>query len=109
MPAAAVRSARRCTRRPHQRSASWLSHVGHALGTLRITQDGRAEVYSLSPIAGDYGVGVRFEKFGAAEGDESYEVLIEGGRATCSCKAGTFNGYCKHADCALALHQRDAL
>jgi hypothetical protein len=73
MPALAVRSAR--TRRHHTRSASWLSHVGFALGTLKITQDGKTEVYSLSPIASDYGVGVRFEKFGAADGDESYEVL----------------------------------
>lgn len=108
MTATASRGASRI-RRPHVRSASWLSHVGHALGALKIVQDGVADVYSVSPIASDYGIGVRFEKFGAADGDESYEVLISEGGATCSCKAGIFNGYCKHADCALALHQRDAL
>ncbi|MFO0846624.1 MAG: hypothetical protein U0797_30365 [Gemmataceae bacterium] len=105
MPASAARSARRVARRPHERSASWLSHVGFALGTLRITQDGKADVYSVSPIPSDYGLAVRFERFGAGEGEESYEVLVEGGKATCSCKAGTYLGYCKHGDCALALHR----
>lgn len=107
MPAAADRRPR--VRHPHQRSLTWLSHVGHCLGTLRIVQDGKASTYSLSPIASDFGTGVRFEKDGAAEGDESYEVLLEGGKATCSCKAGTYHGFCKHADAALALHQHDAL
>src|SRR3954462_15535698 len=107
MAAAAVRSAR--TRRPHTRSVTWLSHVGHCLGLLRIPQDGKASTYSLSPIASDFGTGIRFEKDGAAEGDESYEVLIENGKATCSCKGHTYGGYCRHADAALALHQRDAL
>lgn len=97
------------TRRPHNRSMSWMTHIGFASGILKITQDGKAEVYAVSPIDSDFGIGVRFEKFDAAEGDESYEVLVDGDRSTCSCKGHTYGGYCKHADAAMALHSRDLL
>ena len=66
-----------------------------------LTQDGKAAHYWIAPLDAEFGKGFRFEKSGSD--GEAYDVLLEDGKESCSCKGHTYGGYCKHADCCKAL------
>jgi hypothetical protein len=101
MNATATRKPRQ--RRSHQRSVKVLvaPAAGNPLMFVRITQDGKACYYWISPLASDFGRGFRFEK--PEIGGETYDVLLEPTGDSCTCKGHSYGGYCKHVDAARAL------
>jgi hypothetical protein len=90
-------------RRSHERSVKVL--VAPALASpqtfVRITQDGEAGYYWVPPAPSDFGRAFRFEK--PAPETDVYDVLLEQGGETCTCKGHTYGGYCRHVDCRKAL------
>jgi hypothetical protein len=90
-------------RRSHTRTVKVLSEPTAAdpRTFIRLTQDGKASHYWVSPLTSDFGRAFRFEK---PEGDaDAYDVLLEQGGDSCTCKGHTHHGYCKHVDCCRAL------
>lgn len=86
----------------------WLTHIAFATGQLAITQDGRTEVYSVSPLNNDFGsLAVRMEK--SSDPDATYDILVDEQSVSCSCPGGTYRGACKHASAVLALAARSEL
>lgn len=100
-------------RRRHERSVRWLARVGPSTGILSITQDGKADVYSLSPVPSEIGgEGFRFEKFDRATGRvaEEYHALVAAGDGhSCTCPGNTYHGFCKHVESVLALRHAGKL
>jgi hypothetical protein len=90
-------------RRSHERTVKVLSEPTAAdpRTFIRLTQDGKASHYWVSPLASDFGRAFRFEK--PEIGGDAYDVLLEQGADSCTCKGHTYGGYCKHADCCKAL------
>jgi hypothetical protein len=57
------------------------------------------DLYDLTPIAADFGVGIRVDKTTGA--GESYDVnLSEALGDSCSCPAGSYRGECRHIQLA---------
>ena len=90
-------------RRKHERSVKVLveATAGNPMLFVRITQGGKPSYYWVSPLASDFGKGFRFEK--PAPDVDVYDVLLEQGGDSCTCKGHTYGGYCKHVDCCRAL------
>src|SRR5260370_18560379 len=101
MNATATRRLRQ--RREHQRSVKVLvaPAAGNPMMFVRITQDGKASYYWISPLASDFGRAFRFEKPEIDGG--AYDMLLHQGGDSCTCKGHTYHGYCKHVDCCKAL------
>lgn len=103
----------RPTRKPAAkpaRSMKWLTHCGHALGTLQITQGSDREVYAVSPLITDDGsLAVRLEK--CSDADAVYDVVVGEQVTSCTCPAGTYRpqAQCRHVAAVLALAARSAL
>jgi hypothetical protein len=90
-------------RRQHERSVKVLvaPAVGNPQTFVRITQDGEAGYYWITPAPSDFGRAFRFEK--PAPEVDLYDVLLEPSGDSCTCKGHTYGGYCKHVDCCRAL------
>jgi hypothetical protein len=90
-------------RRTHKRTVAVLvaPAIGNPATFVRLTVDGKASHYWIAPLASDFGRAFRFEK--PEIGGETYDVLLEQGRDSCTCKGHTYGGYCKHVDCCRAL------
>jgi hypothetical protein len=106
----ATRTRKPRQRRPHERSAAVLIRPseGQPLTLVRITQDGEPAHYWLGAQPSDYGRAFRLERSGL-EGDSSYDVLLDAGGDSCTCKGHTYGGYCKHVDALRALTQAGKL
>jgi hypothetical protein len=74
---------------------------------IRITSGGRSTGYYLKPATSDYGRSYQLDKFGVDAGSDSsersYNVLLDGQQATCTCKGYQRFGRCKHGDALKAL------
>lgn len=95
-------------RRQHERSVKLIIPAcNEQPACVRITQDGKAAHYWISPLASDWGLAYRFERAGEEATEavgESYDVLLENEQdASCTCPGHTFGGYCKHVDATRAL------
>src|SRR5215468_1931796 len=96
-------------RRPHERSVRVIipELPQERLTLIRITQDGEAKHYWLSPQKSDYGLSYRLERPGhevEPDEDDTYEVLLwEQGGDSCSCKGFTYGNFCRHVDCLKKL------
>jgi hypothetical protein len=101
MHATATRTPRQ--RRQHERTVKVLAERSAAdpRTFVRVTVDGKASHYWISPLPSDFGRALRFEK-PDIDGDV-YDVLLEQDGGSCTCKGHTFGGYCKHVDAARAL------
>ena len=90
-------------RRKHERTVKVLvaPAAGNPMMFVRLTVDGKPSYYWVSPLASDFGKGFRFEK--PAPDTDVYDVLLEQGGDSCTCKGHTYGGFCKHVDCCRAL------
>jgi len=98
-------------RRPHERSVKVLITPcpGQPSLYIRITQDGEAAHYWVDPMPSDWGIAYRLEKPGF-EGTDTYDVLLENEQdGSCTCKAGTYHGFCKHQEALRALYRAGRL
>ena len=100
-------------RRHHERSVKVIIpalHLGEPLTLVRITQDGKAAHYWVSPLASDFGIAYRVERHGGeahevkGNASESYDLLLENEQdSSCTCPGHSYHGYCKHVDAVRAL------
>ncbi len=104
-PAPPVKARRACQRRQHVRCAvvavpASPETFGAAL--VRLTQDGTDYRYWVKPIPSDFGAAFSVEK-SVLDGEDAYDVLLDGELSSCTCPGNVYHGYCKHADCCRAL------
>jgi hypothetical protein len=64
--------------------------------------------YFVWPLPSDWGKAVRLEKF-AADGGETYDVLLDGEQSSCECHGFLRWGRCKHVAAAQSLQERGEL
>ena len=90
-------------RRKHERSVKVLSEptATDPRTFIRLTVDGKASHYAISPLASDFGKGFRIEK--PAPEKDAYDVLLDPAGDSCTCKGHVYGGYCRHVDCCKAL------
>ena len=96
-------------RRPHTRSVKVIIPACHVqpLTLIRITVDGEAAHYWISPLASDWGLAWTVERADEEVKDgaeDTYSVLLENEQdSSCTCKGHTYHGYCKHVEACRAL------
>jgi hypothetical protein len=91
-------------RRQHERSVAVLIRPseGQPSAYVRITQDGEPAHYWVDAVPADWGKAFKVAKPGH-EGEETYDVLLDGDKDSCTCPGHTYHGYCKHVDGLRAL------
>jgi hypothetical protein len=79
-------------RRKHERTVKVLveAAAGNPMVFVRITQDGKPSYYWVGPLPSDFGKGFRFEK--PAPDTDVYDVLLEQGGDSCTCKGHSHGG-----------------
>lgn len=88
-----------------QRAATVLT-LSDGTRVLCLTVDGDMRGYRLTALGSDFGAAYRLDKADNGDGDtESYDVLLDGARSSCTCKGHTYRGKCKHVDALNKLHR----
>jgi hypothetical protein len=75
-------------------------------GLLKLTVNGDAQTYWLSPIESPLGRAFTLRKLRSAD---EYHVLLRQDGHTCDCKGGTYHGYFKHQDAVAELVARGSV
>ena len=114
-PARSAKPRKPRQRRQHERSIKVIIPAlpgAEPLTLIRITQDGKAAHYWISPLASDWGLAYTVERAGeeVQDGAEpAYSVMLEIEGDSCTCPGHTYGGYCKHVDALRALHTLQTL
>jgi hypothetical protein len=108
----ATRKPVRARRKPARTVRLGLAPFGPNPGILDITEGEALTSYFLYPLASDFGLAYRLEKFGVhqrGDDDAVYHVCLELDAATCDCKGHTYAGHCRHVEALQALQAKGEL
>ena len=100
----ATKSRKPRQRRPHARSIAVVAGpTPNGAVLVKLTQDAEKFYYWVTRVKADFGEGFTVEKEENGAAGESYDVNLQDGGETCTCKGHTYGGFCKHADGIRAL------